>query len=430
MENGMNRKRWTDEELLASAKKYETVKAWTQADRNALQASRIRGPDFYAKCTSHMERIRIFQPIVGGLKQCSKCDKWLSLDNFRRRKLKTVVSYRSDCRDCSEPVLTRNKKWTEEEIFEIAKKYKHKHDFYKNDRAALGAAQRRGIEGAVCAHMIPKEPYFKKGQAAHNKKWTAETLQEEALKYKYKKDFWEKSGGAATAATNLGLFEKITSHMEYLPRGLVVYSYEQCKSAAQLFSFRKAFKSKEEALYRAAERNGWLNDICSHRKRMSGIAGEQAKIYNMIKNSFPDTVLNKWITQNGSRFQLDIFIPSLMVAIEYDGLYWQANPERVKKDVETNFECANLGINLIRISDKAWKNKRDEQIKRINALLGVSVDPSMLECSLDIKFFNKELLDKASSFCDKTELRKKDKHLYENLKHRNLLKKVVYGKKQ
>ena len=48
------------------------------------------------------------------------------------------------------------------------------------------------------------------------------------------------------------------------------------------------------------------------------------------------------------RKELDIFIPSMNVAIEYDGQRWHKNR---KRDLEKNKMCANLGITLYRIRE-------------------------------------------------------------------------------
>ena len=48
-------------------------------------------------------------------------------------------------------------------------------------------------------------------------------------------------------------------------------------------------------------------------------------------------------------YELDIYIPSRKIAIEYDGCIWHKN--RTKKDLEKNFKCKNDGIKLYRIRE-------------------------------------------------------------------------------
>ena len=48
-------------------------------------------------------------------------------------------------------------------------------------------------------------------------------------------------------------------------------------------------------------------------------------------------------------YELDIYIPSLKIAIEYDGYFWHKN--KIQKDLEKNFKCKQDGIKLYRIRE-------------------------------------------------------------------------------
>lgn len=48
-------------------------------------------------------------------------------------------------------------------------------------------------------------------------------------------------------------------------------------------------------------------------------------------------------------YELDIYIPSKKIAIEYDGYFWHKN--RIKKDIEKNNKCKQDGIKLYRIRE-------------------------------------------------------------------------------
>lgn len=72
---------------------------------------------------------------------------------------------------------------------------------------------------------------------------------------------------------------------------------------------------------------------------------EQATLY-YVKQFFPDTI-NRY---TGFQFELDIYIPSLQIAIEYDGVAFHDS----KTDVETkkNMACNEHGIKLIRVREE------------------------------------------------------------------------------
>lgn len=75
--------------------------------------------------------------------------------------------------------------------------------------------------------------------------------------------------------------------------------------------------------------------------------------------SFPEYALLYYIEKQGldaihlykeNGYELDIYIPSKKIAIEYDGSFWHKN--RVKKDLEKNAKCKNNGIKLYRIREE------------------------------------------------------------------------------
>ena len=72
---------------------------------------------------------------------------------------------------------------------------------------------------------------------------------------------------------------------------------------------------------------------------------EQALFY-YIKRAFPDTINSDKDTIG---MELDIFIPSIKTAIEYDGLNWHKNNQF---ELKKNKECNNNGITLIRVREE------------------------------------------------------------------------------
>ncbi|MBR2672166.1 MAG: zinc-ribbon domain-containing protein [Oscillospiraceae bacterium] len=74
---------------------------------------------------------------------------------------------------------------------------------------------------------------------------------------------------------------------------------------------------------------------------------EQA-VYYYIEKQFPDAINTYKADWLGAQ-SLDIFIPSINVAIEYDGAYWHQDAER---DTRKTRIVLNKGITLIRIREK------------------------------------------------------------------------------
>lgn len=74
--------------------------------------------------------------------------------------------------------------------------------------------------------------------------------------------------------------------------------------------------------------------------------------------SFPEYALAYYLKRYGFEiihsykeqgYELDIYLPSLKIAIEYDGYYWHKN--RAKQDLEKNRRCQSDGITLYRIRE-------------------------------------------------------------------------------
>ena len=88
--------------------------------------------------------------------------------------------------------------------------------------------------------------------------------------------------------------------------------------------------------------------------------GEQS-IYYYIKKIYPDA-LNRYSGLFNTSMEFDIYIPSLKIAIEYDGRHWhQTNDEHNREIKKYNF-CKENNINIIRVKEKnkqIWNDVAD-----------------------------------------------------------------------
>lgn len=88
---------------------------------------------------------------------------------------------------------------------------------------------------------------------------------------------------------------------------------------------------------------------------------QEIELFETIKQIYPDVIHNIKGLFSSSSMELDIYIPSLKKAIEYDGEYWHSRPEAIKRDNIKNKECVDKDINLYRVKHKEYK-KNSEQI--------------------------------------------------------------------
>ena len=110
----------------------------------------------------------------------------------------------------------------------------------------------------------------------------------------------------------------------------------------------------------------WICPICGngYQKRINIVAGQGKKycdscqkqfqtsfpeqaIYFYVKKAFPDAQ-SRYMDYG---FEIDIYIPSLKCAIEYDGCAWHNHANCVQKDNKKNDKCSDLGIKMIRFRE-------------------------------------------------------------------------------
>jgi predicted GIY-YIG superfamily endonuclease len=93
---------------------------------------------------------------------------------------------------------------------------------------------------------------------------TKEICQEEALKYKYKKDFLLYSSKAYSYAKKHGWFNDICKHMVRPPSKKLKWTKEKCIEGAKLYNTKIDFQKNSKGAYLSAFRNGWISECYEH----------------------------------------------------------------------------------------------------------------------------------------------------------------------
>ena len=109
-----------------------------------------------------------------------------------------------------------------------------------------------------------------------------------------------------------------------------------------------------------------VNCGCKLAKNKRTSNGE-IELYNFIKENYKDAIHNDYSAIGP--FELDIFIPSLRLGIEYDGDYWHNLPNMIRRDKRKNYVCYKNNIKLIRIKESEWKNNdkiKEKILEEIN----------------------------------------------------------------
>ena len=197
------------EDLENIAKNYDNVYDFRQTKFYNIASN--RGKDFLKKITAHMTRKKVREFTDDELREIAK--QYNTKVDFMLGNLaayKIAVKNKPFFDDITkhmqkaEPIEPHN--YSNNELREIAKKYNNKTDFLKNDFYAYHSAKKRTDKNFfkdITSHM---------DQA---KRYTDEELMDIAKKYKVKKDFMKSDYGAYQTALKRGpkFYNNITSHM-------------------------------------------------------------------------------------------------------------------------------------------------------------------------------------------------------------------------
>lgn len=126
--------------------------------------------------------------------------------------------------------------------------------------------------------------------------------------------------------------------------------------------------NKQNKTLQSFER-GSLCDYCFK----NNISQAQKEIYDWIKNELNISDVELSNRKVISPKEIDIYIPSKKIGIEFHGLYWHS--EINKKDKNIHFDKVDLGlkngIQIIQIFEDEWQNKKDIVKSIISNKLGI-----------------------------------------------------------
>lgn len=146
------------------------------------------------------------------------------------------------------------------------------------------------------------------------------------------------------------------------PRLASEWDYERNELTPQQVSARNNIKA------------AWVCSVCGHHwkalvaTRNSGTGCPQCQknfhtslpeqiVFFYVKQAFPDAVNGYAIRSKGRHRSVDIYIPSISLAIEYDGSRWHKN---VNRDLGKNLFLKEQGIQVVRLREKGCPNLEDD----------------------------------------------------------------------
>ena len=93
----------------------------------------------------------------------------------------------------------------------------------------------------------------------------------------------------------------------------------------------------------------------------------EKEVLNFVQSIYGGRIVENDRTQiinpkTGYNLELDIFLPELNKAIEYNGEYWHSKDNIKNKDNQKLVQCKSKGIELLVIEDEKWKKTKDYNI--------------------------------------------------------------------
>ena len=147
--------------------------------------------------------------------------------------------------------------------------------------------------------------------------------------------------------------------------------------------------------------------------KKSGISKQELEVLTMITKEFPGLQIYRSNREILHGRELDIYIPSKNLAIEFDGLFYhntsytgtyfnQHSPKNAAYHLSKTIGCEKKGIQLIHVFSDEWEKKKPLVIDLIKKTLGKSQIIKAEDCAIqpitpnEGKFF----LDCSSLLCD------------------------------
>jgi hypothetical protein len=323
--------------------------------------------------------------------------------------------------------VAHNKKWTEETIRVESSKYKNRYEFKKNNASAFMAAKKYSLlevlypsKGAfrnvsysdkeiqeevskyktkyelktnnpylyrIILKRVDKDKLFSNfpvhasfGATPHNKKWTEDTIFEEAKKFESRSQFEKEASGACDAAKTMKILGKVCAHMKKIKRDN--WTTEEIQNEALKYTMRSEFIKNNAGAYQSAQRKSLIDEMCAHMKKAGGISIAERFLFNLIKEKYPKTqrlkdrkvkIVNKTHIKG---FDIDIYIPELRKGIEFDGTYWhskdglkRSRADWPDEDLENYHQIKdeyfkNKGIFLFHVNEAEWNKNKENCIEK------------------------------------------------------------------
>lgn len=125
--------------------------------------------------------------------------------------------------------------------------------------------------------------------------------------------------------------------------------------------------------------------------RISGTSKKEKELADFVEHELGFSIERNYRKIDGlSPKEVDIFIPSRNIAIEFNGLYWHSE---LYLDKNYHYDkwrkCADAGVRLLTVWEDEWENKQDIVKSHIKHVLGLNNDEKIYARNAVVKPVNK-----------------------------------------
>lgn len=154
------------------------------------------------------------------------------------------------------------------------------------------------------------------------------------------------------------------------------YTYEDVEYTNQrgkvkIYCHHTDGKGREHGYFEIAAGNFLAGQGCP--KCGNSLSVGEDEIYNFIINNLSIADTQKRVRNLVKGYELDIYLPSHKLAIEYNGLRWHSELFHDRKyHINKTKECEKYGIRLIHIFEDEWQKHPEIVLSRISNIVGHS----------------------------------------------------------
>ena len=154
-----------------------------------------------------------------------------------------------------------NRYWNLDTCKESALKFTTRSEWMKGENSPYSIAHKNGWLDECCGHMEELQK--------PNGYWNPDRCKESALKYKTRMEWDKGECSAYRAAQKNGGLEECCGHMEELQKPKRYWhNLDKCKESALKYKKRGAWQKGETSAYQTAFKNGWLDECCGHMEEL------------------------------------------------------------------------------------------------------------------------------------------------------------------